>query len=48
MSFEQRLIGDEDFCRRCWDEIMNATPHEDEGKEEKEVSCTLVAEAEAA
>ena len=22
MSFEQRLIGDESFCRRCFDRIM--------------------------
>jgi hypothetical protein len=21
--FEQRLIEDNQFCRRCWDEIMN-------------------------
>jgi hypothetical protein len=23
-SFEQRLIDDSDFCRRCWDEIMRS------------------------
>jgi hypothetical protein len=23
--FEQRLIADEDFCRRCWGDIMNST-----------------------
>ena len=23
--FEQRLIADEEFCRRCWSEIMNST-----------------------
>jgi hypothetical protein len=23
LSFEQRLIDDQDFCRRCFDEIMN-------------------------
>lgn len=22
LSFEQRLIGDEDFCRTCWNGIM--------------------------
>lgn len=22
LSFEQRLIRDQDFCRKCWDEIM--------------------------
>jgi hypothetical protein len=22
LSFEQRLIDDTDFCRTCWDEIM--------------------------
>ena len=23
--FEQRLIADEDFCPRCWYDIMNST-----------------------
>lgn len=23
LSFEQRLIDDQDFCRRCFDEIMS-------------------------
>lgn len=22
-SFEQRLIGDEDFCRKCWDYVVS-------------------------
>jgi hypothetical protein len=25
LSFEQRLIKDEDFCRRCWDKVMDDT-----------------------
>jgi uncharacterized paraquat-inducible protein A len=25
LSFEQRLIEDEDFCRRCWDKVMDET-----------------------
>lgn len=25
LSFEQKLIEDEDFCRRCWDDIMNGS-----------------------
>lgn len=25
LSFEQKLIDDEDFCRRCWDDIMNGS-----------------------
>lgn len=25
LSFEQKLIDDEDFCRRCWDDIMNSS-----------------------
>jgi len=25
LSFEQELIEDEDFCRRCWDRIMDET-----------------------
>ena len=25
LSFEQRLIEDEDFCRRCWDRVMDET-----------------------
>jgi hypothetical protein len=25
LSFEQKLIQDEDFCRRCWDDIMNGS-----------------------
>jgi hypothetical protein len=25
LSFEQKLIKDEDFCRRCWDDIMNGS-----------------------
>lgn len=25
LSFEQRLVGDQDFCRKCWDEIMMMT-----------------------
>ena len=23
LSFEQKLIEDEDFCRRCWDRVMD-------------------------
>lgn len=23
LSFEQKLIEDEDFCRRCWDGVMD-------------------------
>jgi hypothetical protein len=25
LSFEQKLIEDEDFCRRCWDDIVNGS-----------------------
>jgi len=25
LSFEQKLIEDEDFCRRCWDRVMDET-----------------------
>ena len=25
LSFEQRLIEDEDFCRGCWDRVMDDT-----------------------
>ena len=25
LSFEQKLAQDEDFCRRCWDRIMDDT-----------------------
>lgn len=25
IAFEQRLIADEDFCPKCWAEIMTAT-----------------------
>ena len=25
LSFEQKLIEDEDFCRRCWDRVMDDT-----------------------
>lgn len=25
LSFEQKLVEDEDFCRRCWDDIMNGS-----------------------
>ena len=25
LSFEQKLIEDEDFCRRCWDGVMDDT-----------------------
>lgn len=27
LSFEQKLVGDTDFCRQCWDRIM-AYPNE--------------------
>jgi hypothetical protein len=23
LSFEQKLVEDEHFCRPCWDEVMN-------------------------
>ena len=23
LSFEQKLVEDEDFCRRCWDRVMD-------------------------
>ena len=23
LSFEQKLIDDKDFCRRCWNQIMS-------------------------
>lgn len=29
ISFEQRLIDDKDFCRKCWDEIMFEVQEED-------------------
>ena len=25
LSFEQKLIEDENFCRRCWDRVMDDT-----------------------
>ena len=25
LSFEQKLIEDEDFCRRCWDRVIDDT-----------------------
>ena len=25
LSFEQKLVKDEDFCRRCWDRVMDDT-----------------------
>ncbi len=25
LSFEQKLIEDEDFCRRWWDDVMNGS-----------------------
>lgn len=25
LSFEQKLVEDEDFCRRCWDRVMDET-----------------------
>lgn len=25
LSFEQRIIDDQDFCRRCFDEIMTGS-----------------------
>ncbi len=29
LTFEQRLVNDEDFCRTCWNDIMY---HEYEGE----------------
>jgi hypothetical protein len=28
LSFEQRLIEDKDFCRKCWDAVMEVRPEE--------------------
>jgi hypothetical protein len=25
LTFDQRLIGDKEFCVRCWSDIMNST-----------------------
>lgn len=40
LSFEQRLIGDQDFCRNCWNEIMI------EGYDESPLPILLVARSE--
>ena len=29
LSFEQRLVGDKDFCHVCWNEIMTFLSDED-------------------
>lgn len=33
MGFEQRLIADEDFCPRCWSDIMNMAYDNDIGND---------------
>gem|GEM_PF-1516774 len=33
VEFEQRLIADEDFCARCWNDIMNTTYDNDLGND---------------
>ncbi|AIC14930.1 hypothetical protein [Nitrososphaera viennensis] len=45
LSFEQRLIDDKDFCRKCWDEITGAAYPEEEKEEHISLLLVLVATA---
>ncbi|AIF84136.1 hypothetical protein NTE_02080 [Candidatus Nitrososphaera evergladensis SR1] len=35
LSFEQRLVNDKDFCRKCWDEIITNTVYPGDERDDK-------------